>query len=75
MQKLLIALGTASLITVSSPALSQTTTPAATNDNATQVQNRNTDDEGFDWGWLGLLGLIGLAGLRGRHRDTVTTVR
>ncbi|MFB9327141.1 WGxxGxxG family protein [Paenibacillus aurantiacus] len=29
------------------------------------------DDDGFDWGWLGLLGLLGLAGMRGkdRHRD------
>ena len=26
-------------------------------------------EDGFDWGWLGLLGLIGLAGLRGRQRD------
>lgn len=30
------------------------------------VQN---DDDGFDWGWLGLLGLIGLAGLMRRDRD------
>lgn len=30
------------------------------------------DDDGFDWGWLGLLGLIGLAGLKGRDRDTTT---
>ncbi|MDQ0060850.1 WGxxGxxG family protein [Paenibacillus harenae] len=27
------------------------------------------DDDGFDWGWLGLIGLIGLAGMRGRERD------
>jgi MYXO-CTERM domain-containing protein len=27
------------------------------------------DDNGTDWGWLGLLGLIGLAGLTGRGRD------
>lgn len=26
-------------------------------------------DDGFDWGWLGLLGLLGLAGLSGRKRD------
>ncbi|MCM3626174.1 WGxxGxxG-CTERM domain-containing protein [Paenibacillus glycanilyticus] len=28
-----------------------------------------TDDNDFDWGWLGLLGLIGLAGMRNRGRD------
>jgi len=33
------------------------------------------EDDGFDWGWLGLLGLLGLAGLAGRsgHRDRDTT--
>ena len=29
-----------------------------------------TEDNGTDWGWIGLLGLIGLASLRGRQRDT-----
>ena len=31
------------------------------------------EDDGFDWGWLGLLGLLGLAGLGGRKKrnDTV----
>ncbi|MFD0670783.1 WGxxGxxG family protein [Cohnella sp. GCM10027633] len=29
------------------------------------------NDDGFDWGWLGLLGLLGLAGMRGRSRDGV----
>ncbi|MGG6296944.1 WGxxGxxG family protein [Leptolyngbya sp. AN02str] len=33
-----------------------------------------TDDDGFDWGWLGLLGLLGLAGLRGRDDDDRRTV-
>lgn len=28
-----------------------------------------TDDDGFDWGWLGLLGLFGLAGARNRNRE------
>ena len=27
------------------------------------------DDEGTDYGWIGLLGLAGLAGLLGRKRD------
>ena len=33
------------------------------------------EDDGFDWGWLGLLGLAGLAGLKSKepeviHRDS-----
>lgn len=32
------------------------------------------DDDGFDWGWLGLLGLLGLAGLKGRDHDRTTHV-
>ena len=31
--------------------------------------NATTDDDGFDWGWLGLLGLLGLAGARNRAHD------
>lgn len=27
------------------------------------------DDDGMDWGWLGLIGLLGLAGLRNRDRE------
>lgn len=26
-----------------------------------------TEDDSFDWGWLGLLGLLGLAGLAGKN--------
>lgn len=29
-----------------------------------------TEDEGFDWGWLGLLGLLGLAGLAGKNKHS-----
>lgn len=45
------------------PALAQTTTtPAAS------AQRAETEDDGFDLGWLGLLGLLGLAGLmRPKH--------
>lgn len=44
------------------------------NGNANNYRTNNyrataADDDGFDWGWLGLLGLIGLAGMRGRERD------
>ena len=31
------------------------------------------EDDGFDWGWLGLLGLAGLAGLRRRDDHVVHT--
>lgn len=53
------------------PASAQTTTtdPAAPVDTVV-----TTDDDGFDWGWLGLLGLLGLAGLKGRDHDRVTHV-
>ncbi|MDV2994547.1 MAG: hypothetical protein N4J56_004201 [Chroococcidiopsis sp. SAG 2025] len=26
------------------------------------------EDDGFDWGWLGLIGLFGLAGLAGKNK-------
>lgn len=38
-----------------------------------QMQTENQDD-GTDWGWLGLLGLAGLLGLRRRDRDEVHRV-
>ena len=28
------------------------------------------EEDGFDWGWLGLLGLLGLAGLAGKNKTT-----
>lgn len=37
------------------------------------------EDDGFDWGWLGLLGLIGLVGLAGgggkRRNEDATAYR
>jgi len=44
------------------------------NDMTTRTLNNTyrataVDDNGTDWGWLGLLGLIGLAGLMSRDRD------
>ncbi|BAY83789.1 hypothetical protein NIES267_32830 [Calothrix parasitica NIES-267] len=30
------------------------------------------EDDGFDWGWLGLLGLLGLGGLAGRNKNNET---
>ena len=34
-----------------------------------QEETNGGDDEGSDYGWIGLLGLAGLAGLLGRKRD------
>lgn len=31
--------------------------------------NATNDNDGIDWGWLGLLGLFGLAGLRNKRHD------
>jgi MYXO-CTERM domain-containing protein len=44
-----------------------------TGDNRSGVENRRTDDGGFDLGWLGLIGLVGLIGLR-RRDDVHRTV-
>ncbi|CAM4058815.1 WGxxGxxG family protein [Deinococcus marmoris] len=72
---LVLAFGLASM-----PALAQDTTtdtPTDTTTTGTTVTTQN-DDDGMDWGWLGLLGLAGLAGLRRPaptvvHRDQTTT--
>ncbi|KQO04619.1 WGxxGxxG family protein [Paenibacillus sp. Leaf72] len=45
-------------------------TEGNTNLNANNYRtNATTDDNDFDWGWLGLLGLAGLFGLRSRDRE------
>jgi hypothetical protein len=49
---------------------SNTTTDTTTNTAPSQgVDNTTRDDNGFDWGWLGLLGLAGLAGLIPRKHE------
>ncbi len=53
------------------PAQAQTTTqPGTTTTPGVRVYEQ---DDGFDWGWLGLLGLLGLAGLAGRKRNDEPT--
>lgn len=45
--------------------------PAASADTYRVAQDDTTasdDDDGTDYGWIGLLGLAGLAGLMGRNR-------
>lgn len=53
--------------TISAQAQTTTTQPDG---QVGAVQTNN--DDGFDWGWLGLLGLIGLAGLAGKNRRETT---
>lgn len=61
------------LLTVGVPvafaATDTTTTVTPTAPRAVARQAAAQQDEGFDWGWLGLLGLIGLVGLRGGSKD------
>jgi len=62
-----------------------TAAPTASADSYRVAQDEETtdDDDGTDYGWIGLLGLAGLAGLLGRQRndrdirdrDRVTTTR
>lgn len=42
---------------------------------ATTARTTDRDDDGFDWGWLGLLGLLGLTGLLKRDRRDVVVDR
>ena len=44
-------------------------------DATTDVADDVEEDDGFDWGWLGLLGLIGLAGLTRKNDDHVARYR
>ena len=57
------------LFTTGSAIAQDATTPAA----PATVTEVETEDNGFDLGWLGLLGLLGLAGLSGRRRDVART--
>ncbi len=60
---------TIATMSVLNPVSAQTTAPG-TNANTTDTY----EDDGFDWGWLGLLGLIGLAGLAGKNKHQEPTV-
>lgn len=58
------------------PASAQTETAPRTTDTTTRQETYNTtQNDDFDWGWLGLLGLGGLAGLAGRKRTETVTYR
>ena len=53
-----------------------TTSAQAQIDAEPEIEIVETEDNGFDWGWLGLFGLLGLAGLSGLggKRDRQTTI-
>lgn len=73
--KLLALAFTIAALAAVAPAAAQTEQPAATTTTTGPATvGSDIDDEGFDYGWLGLLGLLGLAGLGGRRRDTVRHV-
>lgn len=71
-----IGLGVA-ILPLSMPVSAQTDTAPGTTiapDATTQtqpIQEVNTGDRDFDWGWLGLIGLAGLAGLSGKREEPV----
>lgn len=52
---------------MATPAIGQTGTEAQ--------NNTESNDDGMDWGWLGLLGLAGLYGLKGKDRDRTDHTR
>ena len=52
-----------------------TQTTGTDNTQTTATDNTRTEDDGFDWGWLGLIGLAGLAGLAGKKRQEPTAYR
>lgn len=59
------------------PVSAQTTTTPDTGATTTQPGTTETqnNDDGIDWGWLGLLGLAGLFGLTGRKKTEPTAYR
>ena len=52
---------------IASPTLLHAQANPTSADDTTMVTDR--DDDGRDWGWVGLLGLAGLLGLRRRDRE------
>lgn len=45
--------------------------PATMAQDAPDPLATETEDDGFDWGWLGLLGLAGLAGLKRKEPEVI----
>jgi MYXO-CTERM domain-containing protein len=68
-----LLLTTMALGTIAAQTATDTSNPSASTNN---MNTRNDDSRGFDYGWLGLLGLAGLLGFRRRdvhtHQGTAT---
>ena len=63
------------MILSASLSFAQTTPDNANSDRGTgtpTTQNGDNNNQGHNWGWIGLLGLAGLAGLRGRRQYGTT---
>ena len=58
------------LLALSLAILPFTTSSQAQIDTEEGIAVVETEDDSFDWGWLGLLGLLGLAGLAGKNKQT-----
>ena len=58
-----------SLLAVSLAVVPFTKSSQAQLETEPQVSVVETEDDGFDWGWLGLLVLLGLAGLAGKNKS------
>jgi len=54
------------LLAVAVPGISSAQETGTTGARTGATTSAQSDDDGFDLGWLGLLGLAGLAGLAGR---------
>lgn len=67
---------TAAVLTASALLLSPVAASASETEEpeVTTTTVDDNEDDGMNWGWLGLLGLAGLAGLAGRKRQEVHTV-
>ena len=62
----------AGLLTISLTLVSLTSSVKAQTDvepNNVEPDITVVEEEGFDWGWLGLLGLLGLGGLAGKNNS------
>lgn len=62
-------------LTLPAQAQTDSNTNTTTTESTTPSQEVNAEDDGFDWGWLGLLGLAGLAGLAGRKNERPAAYR
>lgn len=69
-RNLIAACVAASTMFFVSPSFAQTSgTGASGTSGSGQTYSQNRDDNGRQWGWLGLLGLLGLTGMFRKSND------